>query len=195
LLLVQTSQDPPRAFAVRVDAVRVVAGPAVTHVLRRRIRDADTGEVLGGPDGALVRFEGNAQLVVGPRSSGSIVLLGLEDELAFVREESLLGFELTLSYECGRLALDPPGESAPSGADPSPIVQLRGTGGLALEIAGALASLPSALNRPLIVRREWVVGWAGRLMPRALGPAEAPNGQRGLVSFSGEGAVLVRVGR
>jgi hypothetical protein len=195
VLLVRTSLDPPRAFAARIDAVRMVAGPAVTHVLRRRVRDADTGEVLGGADGAIVRFEGNVQLVMGPRSSGDVVLLGLEDELAFVREDSLLGFELTLSYENGRLALEPPGEGALSGADASPIVQLRGTGGLALEIAGALTSVSSAPNRPLLVRREWVVGWVGRLMPRALGAAEAPNGQRGLVSFSGEGAVLVRVGR
>jgi hypothetical protein len=36
-----------------------------------------------------------------------------------------------------------------------------------------------------------VLGWFGRLVPRALPASEAPCGQRGLVSFLGEGRVLV----
>jgi hypothetical protein len=190
VLLARTGSQPGRAFAGRIDAVRVVSGVATPQALRRRVRDADTAEVLGGAASPLVRFDGNARIVLGARDDGQIVLLGLEDDLAFVREDRLLGFELSLAYENGKLALDAPGETG----DASPIVQLRGTGGVALEIEGELATAPSAPDRPLLVRREWIVGWVGRLMPRAVGAAEAPNGQRGLVSFSGDGAVLVRIG-
>ena len=38
---------------------------------------------------------------------------------------------------------------------------------------------------------EVVLGWFGRLVPRALAPSEAACGQRGLVSFAGEGRVLI----
>jgi hypothetical protein len=46
----------------------------------------------------------------------------------------------------------------------------------------------------LLVRREWIVAWIGRLVTRALPPGEAPSGQRGLIAFSGEGTVLVCTG-
>ena len=36
-----------------------------------------------------------------------------------------------------------------------------------------------------------VVGWIGRMVPRALLPGEAAGGVRGLVAFAGEGTVLV----
>jgi hypothetical protein len=194
LLLVRTRSEPARGFAGRIDAVRVASGLAAPQILRRRAREADTAEVLGGLGSPMVRFEGSAQLVFGPRGAGSIVLVGLEDELAFVREEALLGFELSLAYENGKLALEAPGDGGQPAGEASPIVQLRGTGAIALEVAGGIATVASAADRALLVRREWIVGWVGRLMPRAVGAAEAPNGQRGLISFSGEGAVLVRVG-
>jgi uncharacterized protein (AIM24 family) len=71
------------------------------------------------------------------------------------------------------------------------VVQLRGTGTALLELGGALATVPCAPERSVLVRREWVVGWLGRLVPRALAPGEAPSGQRGLIAFAGEGTVLV----
>jgi hypothetical protein len=70
---------------------------------------------------------------------------------------------------------------------------LRGTGAFALELRGRLASLPHPGGPPLLVRREWVVGWLGQIEARSLPPADAPGGQRGLVGFSGEGTVLVCV--
>ena len=59
-------------------------------------------------------------------------------------------------------------------------MQLRGSGTVVLELPGELASVPCTPGRPLLVRREWIVGWLGRLVPRAAPPAESPSGQRGL---------------
>ena len=194
LALVRTSDNPPRAFACRLDALRVVAGTATTRVLHRRLREADTSEVLGGVGSPLVRVSGGAQLVLGTRAGRQLVVLALDEDLAFVREDLLLGFELSLGYENGRVALESPSDSSHLAVDGSPIVQLRGTGAAVLELGGKVASLPSAPDRALLVRRDWVVGWLGRLVARALPPAESPSGQRGLVAFSGEGTVLICAG-
>ncbi len=182
-----------RVFATRLDALRVVAGTIATRVLHRRMRDADTAEVLGGIGSPFVRVSGEAQLVVGARPSHRLAVIALDDELAFVREEALLGFEMRLAYENGRLALDPPGEGSKS-SEAAHVAQLRGHGAVVLEVPSELASLPCTAGVPLFVRREWVVAWLGRLVPRALPPTESPSGQRGLVSFSGAGTVLVCAG-
>jgi uncharacterized protein (AIM24 family) len=188
VVLVQTANETGQAFAVRLDALRVVAGSASTRVLHRRTRDAETREVLGGLGSPFVRVAGDAQLVLGARPQQRLALLAVEDDLAFVREDMLVGFELALQYENGRVPLEP------SAAEESAVVQFRGSGMFVVDVPGELASLPSGPERPLIARREWIVGWFGRLVTRALSSTESPGGHRGLIGFWGEGTVLVCVG-
>jgi uncharacterized protein (AIM24 family) len=107
----------------------------------------------------------------------------LRDEVAFVREEHLLGFDALLEYENGRLAVGD-GEGAL-------MVQLRGAGTVLLELVDPLATLEVTAASGVAVRREILVGWIGRLGPRVLPLGEAPCGQRGLAGFSGDGTVLV----
>jgi hypothetical protein len=185
--------DDGQAFAGRLDALRVIAGATSTRVLHRRAGDAETHEVLGGIGSPLVRVAGAAQLVLASRPARELALWALRDELAFVREDMLLGFELRLTYENARFGLDPEGGAARPPTDGAPVVQLEGSGEFVLELTGSLAAMPCVPVRPLLVRREWIVGWLGRLVPRALPAAEAPNGQRGLIGFSGEGTVLLCV--
>jgi Flp pilus assembly protein TadD len=173
-----------RAFIGRLEALRVVAGAVSTRVLHRRTREGGALEVLGGIGSPLVQMTGTAQLVLGPRATQSLALVPLDDELAFVREDVLLGFDSTLTYENGRLALDATTEG-------TPIVQLRGTGSFVADLARSLVRVPCVAGSPLLVRREWIVGWTGRLLPRALAPGESLSGQRGLIGFTGEGSVLV----
>jgi uncharacterized protein (AIM24 family) len=189
VLLVTTTED--RAFAAKLESIRVVTGTTSTRVLHRRAREVETSEVLGSIGSPVIRVSGNAQLVLGGRAGHSLLPLAMTDDLAFVREEYLLGFELRLAYENGRLLLDPPGEGSRPSNEGAHVVQLRGTGTLVLELPGELASVPSQPGQPLLVRREWIVGWLGRLVPRATPPADAPSGQRGLIGFSGDGVVLV----
>jgi uncharacterized protein (AIM24 family)/thioredoxin-like negative regulator of GroEL len=192
VLLVRTTEE--QAFAAKLESLRVVMGAATTRVLHRRARDADTHEVLGGIGSPVVRISGQAQLVLAARQGYALAPVALEDELAFVREESLLGFELRLGYENGRLALEAAGEGGRAPGEGAHVVQLRGSGAVVLELTGELASVPCLPGRPLLVRREWIVGWLGRLVPRPLPPSETPSGQRGLIAFSGEGTVLVCAG-
>ena len=181
-VLVRTAGD--RAFVGRLDALRVVSGPVTTRVVHRRSREGEALEVLGGIGSPLVQIAGIANLVLGARTGHSLAIVPLAVDLAFVREDVLLGFEATLAHENGRLALD-------ASADGTPIVQLRGSGSFVVELRSELGRVPCATGSALLVRREWIVGWTGRLLPRALPPGESLSGQRGLISFAGEGSVLV----
>jgi hypothetical protein len=185
VVVVHLAEDAAGAFAIRLDALRVVSGNATTRVLHRRTRDADTGEVLGGIGSPFIRVAGDVQLVLGTRPNHRLSLLRAGEDLAFVREDMLAGFELSLQYENGRVPLEP--------GDETHVVQLRGDGTFVLDVPGELASLPSRSEKPLIARREWIVGWFGRLVTRALSSTESPGGHRGLIGFWGEGTVLVCV--
>jgi Tetratricopeptide repeat len=182
------SERGGQAFAARLDALRVVTGHPATRVIHRRAREADTEEVLGGIGSPFVRLSGDVQIVLGARPRHRLVLLAVDADLAFVREEFLAGFELALQHENGRVAL----EAGPS--EETPVVQLRGAGRFVLDVPGELASVPSRAERPLVARREWIVGWFGRLVTRALSATDSPGGHPGLVGFWGDGAVLVCLG-
>jgi DNA-binding SARP family transcriptional activator/uncharacterized protein (AIM24 family) len=195
--LVRTA--PITGFAARLEAVRASSNALAMKLLERQVKGKSTGESFGGVGSPLVHATGEGQLVLAPRAGrklSSFTLDGLpgtadeprsaregHDDMCFVREEVLLGFDGELVFENGRLATGE-GEFVA-------IVQLRGRGAVLLEAIGEILTLEVQGNRGISVRREVVLGWFGRLVPRALAPSEAPCGQRGLVSFAGEGRVLV----
>ena len=183
----------PAGFAFRLDALRSYHGAIDPEILTRQSRAGTAtsqelaGETFGGIGTPFATMTGRGQLIVGPRSGQRIIAFALEDEVVFFRETALLGFDLSLAYENGRLGLS--AASAASG-DATPLVQLRGTGTVLVELAADLLSL-EVKTGGTTVRKEVVVGWAGRLLPRPLAGGDAPCGQRGLIVFSGEGSVLV----
>ena len=172
-------------FAARLEAVRASSNALTMKLLERQAKGKSTGESFGGTSSPVVHASGEGQLVLAPRHGRrlSSFTLGDEDDMCFVREEVLLGFDGALAFENGRLATGE-GEFVA-------VVQLRGKGAVLLEAIGDILTLEIQGNRGLSVRREVVLGWFGRLVPRALSASEAPCGQRGLVSFAGEGRVLV----
>lgn len=193
--LVRTA--PKSGFAARLEALRASSNALSMKLLERQVKGKSTGESFGGVGSPLVLATGEGQLVLAPRPGrklssftlGGAVSAGAEapaagdDDMCFVREEVLLGFDGELTFENGRLATGE-GEFVA-------VVQLRGKGAVLLEGIGEILTLEVQGSRGLSVRREVILGWFGRLVPRALAPSEAPCGQRGLVSFAGEGRVLV----
>jgi Flp pilus assembly protein TadD/uncharacterized protein (AIM24 family) len=184
LALVKTGEPPSgQGFAARLESVRAFRGDIVTDVMQRQTRGQVANETFGGIGTPIVSVSGAGHLVLGARPSHRLFSFILNDEVAFVREDHLMGFELSLSYENGRLAV---GEG-----DTALMVQLRGAGAVVLELLDPMATLEVTSDRGATVRRESLVGWIGRLVPRALSISESPCGQRGLVGFSGDGAILV----
>jgi hypothetical protein len=191
LLLVRTSVVPARAFAGRVDALRAVSGAIAMRELHRRTRNTETKEVLGGVGSPLVGIEGDARLLFGPRAGHKLALLAVEAGLAFIRENVLFGFDLALTYENGRVLSEPWVDASRPSGEAMSLVQLRGDGTVVLEVTGSLGSVASFAGRHLVVRRQWVVGWLGRLVTRMLPSSEAPGTQADMLSFSGDGVVLL----
>lgn len=170
-------------FAARVESIRVSAHTHAMEILERQGKGRSTGEPFGGAASPIARVQGEGQLMLAARRGRKLTSFALEDETCFVREDVLLGFELTLAYEHGRLST---GEG-----ELITLVQLRGKGSVLLETLGEPLTVEVTSARGVTVRREVVLAWFGRIVARALPAGDAPCGQRGLVSFAGAGNVLV----
>ena len=107
----------------------------------------------------------------------------LRDDVLFLREDTIVLFDLSLSYENGRLPR--------TDEEPLPMVQLRGSGSVAFDVIERLRTIDVTTARPATIRGQSVVGWMGRILPRAIPVAEAPAGQRGLLSFAGDGMIFM----
>jgi Flp pilus assembly protein TadD/uncharacterized protein (AIM24 family) len=179
--LVRTTGN--EGFSARLESIRASSNALSMRLLERQAKGKPTGESFGGVGSPMVHAAGDGQLVLGARPGRKLSSFLLDDDMCFVREEVLLGFDGELAFENGRLATGD-GEFVA-------VVQLRGKGAVLLEAIGEILTLEVGQSRGMSVRREVILGWFGRLVPRALAASEAPCGQRGLVSFAGDGRVLV----
>lgn len=181
--LVHVSQGA--SFAARLEAIRASSSTLTFEVLERNMKGRNAGETFGGNSTPMVRATGDGQLALGARADRTLAPLTLRDDanVAFAREDVVLGFDGTLVFENGRLATGD-GEFLA-------VVQFRGTGAVLVETRSGVLSLDVQANRGVRVRREMILGWFGRLVPQALPASEAPCGQHGLVTFTGHGRVLI----
>ncbi|MCL2777136.1 MAG: hypothetical protein FWD73_03960 [Polyangiaceae bacterium] len=173
--------DAP-GFAVRLNAIRAVtSGLAVKKLDQAQGKEKEASELFEG--GPIVHVMGDGELALVARQGYKLMPFVLRDELCFVRDDVLVGWDCRLTSENGRIAT--------GGGESWAIVQLRGSGAVLVETRGEVLSVDVVPSRGVSVRREAVLWWFGRLVARALGPSEAPCGQRGLIAFAGEGRVVV----
>jgi hypothetical protein len=174
------------SFGARLQAIRAMGPDArgfKSAPLPRRARMRPLDEPLGGAASPMVLLTGAGYLALAPRPDHRLLPIRLDDEFVYVREACLVGFDGALSYENGRLAAFE--------GDAVSMVQMRGRGCLVIETAAPIASVEVQSDHAAIVARTIVLGWTGRLLPIELPPEESPAGVRGLVSFAGEGTVLI----
>src|SRR5207248_1249426 len=109
-------------FATRIEAVRSMAYAAgqSSNVLQRRARGRVLDEPLGGPSSPVVEIAGKVELVLAPSGGHRLWPIQLEEDALYLREDTLLGLDVGVSYENGRL---PVGDG-----EAIPMVQLRGPG-------------------------------------------------------------------
>jgi hypothetical protein len=181
LVLVQAQTG----FATRLDLVRTMAHPGgyAGQPLQRRMRGRSLDEPLGSAATPLVEIPGKGELVLAPPEGQRLLPITLEDEPIYLREDLLGAFEMGMSYENGRM---PAGDGEAVG-----MVQLRGPGVLVALLPQKLGAVEVTESKSAALRSGSVLGWIGRVIPRALVPSEAPAGARGFVIFSGEGTVLI----
>lgn len=173
------------SFATRLDVVRSMASSTnwTTTVMPRRVRGRVVDEPLGGPASPLFEMAGRGELVLGPAEGRRLALILVDDERLYLREDMVSAFEMSVTYESGRLAT---GDGEAIG-----VLQLRGKGAVIASLPQQLSAVEITSERSVSVRAMAVLGWIGRSLPHALQPSEAPAGLRGFVSFAGEGMVLV----
>jgi uncharacterized protein (AIM24 family) len=178
------------SFAARVELIRAAVHPQgaslATEVLSRRARGRPQDDALGGVTSPLVAIRGATHLLLGPRAGRKLTAFTIA-ETVYLREDALLAFDGALTYENGRLAV--------GDGDAMAMVQLHGEGAVVVELRDEISTLEVTPDDAISVRRELVLGWIGRLVPRAVPISEAPAGQRGLVMFAGDGMVLLDVSR
>jgi Flp pilus assembly protein TadD/antitoxin component of MazEF toxin-antitoxin module len=171
-----------RPFATRLEAIRTMTGALDSKILERRRDGASLGETFGGLGSPLVELAGDGQVIIGPKPGHVLSSFVLEGVPCTLREDRVLGFELGLVYENDKLVL-PSAELR--------TVRFSGAGALVIEAQSPIATIEVAHDRPVVARREVVVGWLGHLDVAPVLPADAPGAHHGLVRLTGSGSVLV----
>ncbi len=182
LALVRLDGQPDRGFAARLAAIRSMTTSLSTSVLEKRTR-ARTSEAFGGASNPMVDIRGEGELVLGARHGQTLVRFAVGPDPWFLREDTLVALDLALVFENGRLTT--------SEGEHVGLVRVRGTGAVLVEFPRASLALDVRGGHGVSARKEAVLGWTGRIVPRALPPGEAPCGQRGMLAFAGEGQVFL----
>jgi Flp pilus assembly protein TadD/uncharacterized protein (AIM24 family) len=161
---------------VRADAALASTGAAPWERAFRRVRGVAGGEPLGTADRPFYRMRGDGAIWVA--GAGRWTALALEDDILFLREDRVLGFDGDLLWEAGRL----PGDGLP-------MLQFRGRGRVVIELRGAPAGVKVADGAPARVSRAHLYGWLGRVVAHARrdeGPLQ--------ITCEGEGVMLLELG-
>ncbi len=174
---------------VRRDAAIACTGSARWEDAHRHVRGRPTTERLGGDDRPFFRVFGRGELFVGA-PSGRLVPLRLEDDILYVREDRVLAFEGSVSWEYGHV---PRGNLR--------MLQFRGRGVVAIRVDGEPGAVKVTPEHPLFASAGHLLGWIGRVVARGNEPAAAlPSGTGSNVdsgpfgiTCEGEGVVLIDV--
>src|SRR5512132_2329396 len=145
-------------FAARLESVRSLSYAAGygTSQLLRRTRGRTGEEPLGGPSSPVVEITGKGEIVLGPARGQRLEPIHIEEEPLYLRENALAGFETSVAYENGRIAV---GDGEAIG-----IVQLRGPGTVVAQLPEGATALEIIEARTTEVRAALVLGWIGRLV-------------------------------
>jgi len=164
---------------VRADGVLAGAGNLQWQAAHRRSQGRRSAEQLGVPGARFFRLTGSGDVWIAGAPARWMPLALMEDVL-YVREDRVLAFEGSLSWEAGTVP----------GADVR-MLQFRGRGTVALEIGETPIAIKVTDDRPTLLSSAHLVGWVGRLVPHGARPpgdgAEAPF----QVICQGEGVVLI----
>jgi hypothetical protein len=157
--------------------------PFATRTLRRNSRGTPQHAPLGGESSPLVALIGSGRAVLAPRPGSKLFLAEVNSDPLNVLESYLVAFEPQVEYETA--PLDPLREDSPIAA------RLTGRGVVVLYCRFQATSIEVKNDRPMFARAETVLGWLGSVQSRLVPSVEAPAGLSSMISFSGQGFVLL----
>jgi uncharacterized protein (AIM24 family) len=176
-------------FSCRIHAIRThsssLGGGFQTQLLYRKARGKVRQDRLGGEEEPFIQLTGRGYLLLGSPRGRRLSPMTLNHEYLYLRESYVVAFEDTITYESGRLAL--------GDGDSAAVMQLHGRGVVVIEEREQIAVLEVDSSHVMNMPRDTIIGWTGRLLPRAIPPSESLGGLKNTIAFSGEGVILIRV--
>lgn len=163
---------------VRADAALASVGASSGERAVRRVRGRPSGEWLGSPLRPFFRLSGPGEVWVSG-TTNRWAALTLDEDILYVREDRVLAFDGTVSWEAGRI----PGDGLR-------MLQFRGRGQVVLQLGGLPAAVRISEEAPGRVARSALLGWVGRVVahrPRREGPLQ--------IVCEGEGVMLLEARR
>jgi len=163
---------------VRADAAMASVGAAEGERAVRRVRGRPSGEWLGSPLRPFYRLTGTGEVWVSGTSQRWAALT-LDEDILYVREDRVLAFDGSVSWEAGRI----PGDGLR-------LLQFRGRGQVVLQLGGLPAAVRVSEDAPARVSRGALLGWVGRVVahrPRREGPLQ--------IVCEGDGVLLLEARR
>lgn len=174
---------------VRADAAVACAGRVRWEPAQRRVQGRPTADRLGA-DQPFFRVQGRGELFVSA-PAGRLIPLRLEDDVLYVREDAVVAFEGTVSWEYGHIP-----------RAPLAMLQFRGRGLVTICVRGETGAVKVSPERPVQASVRNLLGWVGRVVARggALGADDAGPDDAGAspilpITCEGEGVVLFEVER
>ena len=166
---------------VRADGVLAGAGTLTWHPAFRRSQGRHTNERLGSDAARFFRLTGSGDVSIAGAPARWLPV-SLTEDVLYVREDRVLAFDGTLSWETGTVP----------GADVR-MLQFRGRGIVALTLGEAPIAIKVTEDRPTLLTAARLVGWVGRLVPHGAPVVNGTdlNAAPFQVVCQGEGVVLL----
>src|SRR5262245_37370665 len=166
---------------VRADGVLAGAGNLAWHPAFRRSQGRHTTERLGQDGARFFRLTGGGDVWIAGAPARWLPV-SLTEDVLYVREDRVLAFEGTLSWETGTV----PGAELR-------MLQFRGRGIVALTLGEAPVAIKVTEDRPTLLAGGRLVGWVGRLVPHGAPGATGMDLDASpfQVVCQGEGVVLL----
>ena len=166
---------------VRADGVLAGAGTLTWQPGFRRSQGRHTNEPLGSDAARFFRLTGNGDVWIAG-VPGRWLPVSLTEDVLYVREDRVLAFDGSLSWETGTVP----------GADVR-MLQFRGRGVVALALGEAPVAIKVTEDRPTLLTGARLVGWVGRLVPHGAPVVTGTdlNAAPFQIVCQGEGVVLL----
>ena len=162
---------------VRADAILAGSGTLAWEPGVRRAQGRVSSEPMGREGGApFFRLSGGGEIWIAGATDRWLPLR-LADDVLYVREDRVLAFEGSLTWEAGGV----PNTGLR-------MLQFRGSGTVALELPSDAIAIKVTDEKPTLISAARLYGWVGRLVPHG---ARMPGAAPFQLGCQGEGVVLL----
>lgn len=172
---------------IRLHALVAMVGRFQVTPAQRRRQGRHASDTFGLGEDQLQRVIGTGSIFLETMGANFHAIdiehsgIGGSDESGlYLREEVVFAFEDQVSYENGRLSIDP--------SPAVDLVHLSGKGNVLLRLGGPLKAIPLPAGEPMMVPLARLVGWHGQISPRLVTLGKAIS-----LELVGDGTVLVGI--